>query len=270
MHGNRLMSSSLANLAKVELVLVLLLSGCAARTTAPKGPAVGVEIVAYQSGKETVRGVLCRPAGVHQAAAVVLVHGDRGLTNWVKDQASRLAGKGYVVLAVDLYRGEIVSDAPPGQPARVLLDAHILGRGLPDDQVLADLKAAVDYLAGRPGVRSEAIGIIGWDIGGGYALDAALHDPRLRAVVVCYGRLTTDPGLLAPLKAPVLGIFAGKDEGISPETIAQFCAAMRKANKRVAGIHTYPACGHDFMEEARHATADAWAHIDAFLGAELH
>ncbi len=180
-----------------------------------------------------------------------------------------MAGKGFLTLAVDLYRGEIVTD---------LMDAHIMERGLPEDRVFTDLKSAVDYLEGRPDVRRDSIGIIGWDMGGGYALDAAIRDPRLRAVAVCYGRLTTDANVLATLRAPVLGIFAGHDEGIPPETIEHFRTAMQGAGKRIAEIQVYPTCEQGFMEpsnEAAHdersgkSIEDAWNRIDTFFAAEL-
>ncbi len=243
---------------------VVVLTGCApmiTKSTAITGPLR--ETVAYPSGKETVRGVLYHPGGDGPFPAVVFVHGDFGLTDSVKDQAERLARRGYAVLAVDLYRGQTPAD---------LMDAHILSR-LPDDQALADLRAAVDYLTSRRDVRGDRIGILGWDMGGGYALDAALQDSRLRAVVTCYGRLTTDPELLKPLRASVLGIFAGKDEGISADTIERFRAAMAKAGKRVAGIHVYPDCANGFLDPAAtgpaEARADAWDKIDAYLDAEL-
>lgn len=230
---------------------------------------MAVEPVTYRADSQTLRGLLCRPAGARPLSAVVVVHGDFGLTNWGKETAHRVAGMGYVCLAVDLYRGQAVTD---------LLDAHIMDRGLSEDQVLEDVRAAVDYLATRPDVRKDAIGILGWDTGGGYALDAARQDGRLRAVVTCCGRLTTDPGLLAPLNASVLGLFGGQDEGISPQTIAQFRAAMEKAGKRLADVHVYPACGHGFMDESTpqtagtrvtEARADAWRRIQNYLETEL-
>jgi carboxymethylenebutenolidase len=228
-----------------------------------------VETVTYGAGRETLRGFLYRAAGEESLPAVVVVHGDFGLTDWVKESARRLAGAGYVTLAVDLYRGQGVTD---------LLDAHIMDRGLAEDRVLADLRAAVDYLAKRPDVRKAAIGILGWDTGGGYALDTALADPRLRAVVTCCGRLATDPRSLVPLNASVLGLFGGQDEGIPPQTIAQFRAAMEKAGKHPASIHVYPSCGHGFMDPstpqragpaADDARADAWTRIQNYLAVEL-
>jgi carboxymethylenebutenolidase len=237
----------------------------------PKADVAGtyLETIAFPSGKEIVKGVLCRPSEPGTFPAIIVVHGSYGLTEWVKNQAKRLATKGYVTLAVDLYRGEVVTD---------LMDAHIMERGLPEDRVFSDLKSAVDYLEERSDVRRDAIGIMGWDMGGGYALDTAIRDPRLRAAVTCYGRLTTDPNDLATLKAPVLGIFAGKDEGIPRETIDRFRSAMLRAGKRVAAIHIYPTCEHGFMapsnapgadESAENSVADAWRRIEAFFAAEL-
>ncbi len=256
--------------------LVLLAAcGCAPglptrQVPVPPVPTFSEEVVGYPSDKDTVQGVLVRPVGPGPFPAVVVVHGDHGLTDRVRAQARHLADRGYVALAVDLYRGEKVTDP---------MDAHIMERGLPEDRVLADLKAAVDYLTARAEVRRDAIGIFGCDIGGGFALDAARNDPRLRAVVVCYGRLTTDPALLEPMQASVLGIFAGKDEGIPADTRDRFRAAMEKAGKRLAGLHVYPDRRHGFMDLAPYESprdadngelaADAWEKVEAYLDVEL-
>jgi carboxymethylenebutenolidase len=248
-----------------SVVGLLVLAGCAA----PPTHGTTDEPMEYRSGKDAVRGLLSRPAGEGPFPAVVVVHGDFGLNDSIKQQARRLADRGYLALAVDLYRGEVPGD---------VMDAHILGRGLPDDRVLADLKGATDSLVARKDVRPDAVGIIGWDMGGGYALDAACADPRLRAVVNCGGRLTTEPDLLAPLQAPVLAVFAGKDAGFSPDTVRQFEAAMKKAGKRVADVHVYEECGPEFMDPASadgasqpaaDARAEAWKHIETYLAGEL-
>lgn len=197
------------------------------------------EEVTYPAGKETLHGIMFRRHGAEPLPAVVLIHGDFGLDDTIKGIAKlELGDKGFATLVVDLYRGQKVDS---------LLDAHIMDRGLPENQVLGDLRAAVDYLVTRPDIRHESIGVVGLDMGGGYALDAAIHDPRIKAVVTCYGRLTTDPVLLKPLNASVLGIFAGKDEGISMQTIEQFCNAMQNAGKEVAGLHVYPQAEHGFL-----------------------
>jgi len=114
-------------------------------------------------------------------------------------------------------------------------------------------------------------------MGGGYALDGAIHDPRLRATVVCYGRLRTDPKLLAKMKSSVLGIFAGDDEGITADTIKQFEKAMTKAGKSLK-MHVIPGVGNGFLDPGSPypsrptpapTIADGWRRIDAYLDAEL-
>ncbi|HWG42930.1 MAG TPA: dienelactone hydrolase family protein [Gemmataceae bacterium] len=250
---------------------ILLPFGCSKNsgTVALEKAEPTTETVTYASGEDKVSGFLCHPPGKGPFPGLMLIHDDFGLTDWVKEQAKRLAEQGYMVLAVDLYRGEAVSN---------LLDAHIMDRGLPEDRVQRDLKAAVDYLVSRKDVRASRLGVAGWDMGGGYALDAAIRDPRLLAVVTCYGRLTTDAKLLAPLKASVFCVFAGKDKGISPETIEQFRAAMTKAEKRIAGMRVYSECAHGFLDPATWPTngappnedvKDAWERIDDYLDKAL-
>jgi carboxymethylenebutenolidase len=222
-----------------------------------------------RSGKDTVKAHCFRPEGKGPFPALVVLHGDFGLTGWVKEQARRLASKGYVTLAIDLYRGELPKDVE---------EAHIIERALPQERVLRDLKAGVDYLCGQPEVRKDRLGVIGWDIGGGYALDCAIHDPRIRAVVVCYGRLPTEPKRLTNLSGSVLGIFAEKDEGISADTRKRFENAMRKAGKRLAGLHVLKGVGNGFMDPdspyregppSTAAATEAWRRIDDYLAVEL-
>lgn len=252
----------------LTLFCTCLLLSCSGKAPPAEEVSPVVETVTYPSGKENLRGFLAHPAGEGRFPGLLLIHGDYGLTDWVKEQTKRLADRGYVVLAVDLYRGAVVSN---------LEDAHIMDRGLPEDRVARDLQAAVDYLTGRKDVRADTLGVVGFDMGGGYALDAAIGDPRLRAVVMCYGRLTTDAKLLAPLRASVFAIFAEKDKGISPETIEQFRAAMNKTGKRLT-IRVYTECGHGFLDPANWAMygappaddiKDAWNLIDNYLAGEL-
>jgi carboxymethylenebutenolidase len=251
------------------LTPAVLMTGCflvAPRPVAPPSTPV-VEDVSYPSGNEVIHGTLMCLPGTPASPAVILVHDDFGPTNWVREQGEALLEDGYVALVVDLYRGD--------KPAN-LMDAHILGRGLPDDRALADIRAAVDYLSRRPDVRANSIGIVGFGMGGGYALDAAIADPRLKAVVTCYGRVPTEAATLKGLQAPVLAIFAEQDEGITPQTRDQFQSAMQKAGKRLAGLHVYENCRHGFLDPGAptpSGTEDdrdtALTQIGYFLEAEL-
>jgi len=230
---------------------------------------VKVEEITLRSGKEGAKAYSYRLDGKGPFPALLVLHGDFGLTGWVKKQAKRLAEKGYATLAIDLYRGELPKD---------IEEAHILERALPEERVLRDVKAGADYLASRTYVRANRLGIIGWEMGGGYALEGAMHDARLRAVVICYGRLFTAPRPLTRLSGSVLGIFAEKDEGISPDTRKRFHEAMAKAGKRLAGLHVFAGADNGFMDPespyrdgppSSAAVAGAWRTIDAYFAAEL-
>src|ERR1039458_9015029 len=123
--------------------------------------AVDGKAVSYKSGDDTVNGILYTPAGKGPFPALIVIHEWWGLNDWVKQQAGKLAGQGYVALAVDLYRGK-VADNPDL--------AHELMRGLPEDRANRDLRAAYDFLASQASVKKDRIGSIGWGLGGGCSL----------------------------------------------------------------------------------------------------
>lgn len=209
-----------------------------------------------------------RPAGNGPFPPVIVVHGDLGPTYGVQDNARLLADAGFLTLVVDLYRGEKVAN---------VLEAHILDRALPEERVRGDLKAGLAYLRTRKDVRPGNVGIVGFDSGGGNALEFAMSEPAISAVVVCYGRLTTDPEMLKKLNASVLGLFAEKDLGIDATIRKSFVDAMEKAGKTVAGIHVYAGCENGFLAPSkeqktappREAVDAARAKIVEYLRAEL-
>ena len=179
-------------------------------------PSVGA--VSYASGTEQVTGYLALPAASDtRRPALIVIHEWWGFTDWVEDAVTRFAGEGYVALGIDLYRGHSAGDAS---------EAHELMRGLPEDRALRDLTAAFDYLRSRPDVDPDRIGSIGWCMGGGFSLVAALNLPELKAAVVCYGRLAEDPTALENIQADMLGIFGGSDRGITAESVREFERTM--------------------------------------------
>jgi carboxymethylenebutenolidase len=192
------------------------------------------------------------------------------LTEGVKRQALRLAQEGFVVLVADLYRGET---------PRTVKEAERLERELPKARVVGDLKAAVDYLSDRADVRPATLGVVGFGLGGGYALEAALNDRRLLAVAACYSPLPSDPKHLAPLKATVLCILAGQDKSVTTETIEPFRKAMTGAGKTIEAIRVYGKCSHGFLDSAEwpvygeprlEDVVDAWKLIARYLDKQLN
>jgi carboxymethylenebutenolidase len=242
---------------------VLLFFGVPRSTAAQEK--VSTSEVTYKSGDETVTAYLVVPDGKGPFPALVVIHEWWGLNSWVRENAKTFAQKGYVALAIDLYRGK--STADPGE-------AHELMRGVPEDRAVRDLKAAVAYLRGRKDVRNERIGSIGWCMGGGYSLDAALNVPDLAACVINYGRLVTDQELVKKIPCPILGIFGEDDRGISTDMVRKFEKACKDAGKDVT-VKIYPGVGHAFMNPNNksgynEATANkAWAVTYQFLDRTL-
>jgi carboxymethylenebutenolidase len=242
------------------LVLVLLLCVVALSAVAADG-----KRVSYQSGNETVSGMLYTPAGEGPFPALVVIHEWWGLNDWVKEQASKLADQGYVTLAVDLYRGKV---------ATIPEEAHELMRGVPQDRANRDLLAAADYLRSHKNVDPARVGSIGWCMGGGYSLDLALEDPRLAAAVINYGHLATSPNSLKKIHASILGIFGGQDRGIPVGDVRNFEQQMKQLGKSIEVV-IFPDAGHAFENPNNKAgyraedAAQAWTKTVAFLRRSL-
>lgn len=223
------------------------------------------EKVSYKSGDETVHGLLFKPAAPGKHPGLVVVHEWWGVTPWVEQQAQDFADHGYVALVVDLYRGKS-TDNPE--------IAHELMRGVPEDRAMRDLESAVTYLRSRPDVDKFALGTVGWCMGGGYALQLALADYHVVAVVVNYGALSTDKAKIASMTASVLGNFGGEDRGITPADVKAFEAALRDDGKK-PNIKIYPDAGHGFENPVNKDAyrpadaADAHARTLAFLARNL-
>jgi len=223
------------------------------------------KLVSYKSGDETLQGMLYTPAGQRPFPGLVVVHEYWGLNDWVKEQASKLADQGYVTLAVDLYRGKVATTPD---------EAHQIMRGVPEDRAKRDLHAAVEFLKSQSNVRKDRIGAIGWCMGGGYALDVALQEPDLAALVINYGHLATDPEALKKISSPILGIFGGQDRGITPDDVHKFEQQLKQLGKKIE-IKIYDDAGHAFenpnnKEGYRAAdAAEAWKRTVDFLAMTL-
>jgi carboxymethylenebutenolidase len=191
--------------------------------------------VSYKSGDETVQAILYTPGGKGPFPGILVIHEWWGLNDWIKEQGSKLADQGYVTLAIDLYRGKVATT--PEQ-------AHEIMR-IPEDRAKRDLHAAIVFLQAQPDVNKDRLGAIGWCMGGGYSLDVALQEPTLKADVINYGHLATDPEALKKINASILGLFGAKDQGITPDDVKKFGEQLDKLGK-VESIKIYPDAGHGF------------------------
>ena len=225
----------------------------------------------YPTTSETVKyfgdvsGYLARPATDGDYPGVVMIHEWWGLNDYIKEMADKLASHGYVVLAVDLYGGEVATSS---EQARLLITGYDMEQGLQNMNAAA-LLLGNDYSA-------DKIGSIGWCFGGGQSLNLALgHDDAatIDATVIYYGSLVTDTEALSSIHWPVLGIFAGLDQGIPVATVAEFESSLNELNIE-SSIHIYDDVDHAFANPsgARYAPEEAksaWEQTLAFLESSL-
>lgn len=211
-------------------------------------------------------GYLSLPKGAGTHAGIVVVHEWWGLNDWVMQQADSLAAHGYIAFAPDLYHGKVAYDEAT---------AHQLMSGLVEEDAIATVRGAADFLRTRQDVRANAIGVIGWCMGGKYAIRLAAADPGIRACVAYYGAPITDPKAIHGIQAAMLGNFGAEDQGPSPEQVTTFEAALRQAGKKV-DFKIYPGAGHAFANVNNPwggyrpaAAKDAWRRTIAFLNQEL-
>jgi len=221
-------------------------------------------MIQVPAGEEKIAGYLAKPAGKGPFPALLLVHEWWGLNDQIKGIADRLAGEGYLALAVDLYGGRVAADAD---------QAHMLMAGLSDDNAVKFLQAGFDYLQSQPDVQKDRIGSIGWCMGGGYSLLLALNQPKLAACVMFYGRVVLNQEKMKQLNCPVLGLFGEKDQAITPMDAMQFNKMGEVLGKDVE-VHEYKDAGHGFFNETgknynAEASKDAWAKTTAFLAKNL-
>jgi carboxymethylenebutenolidase len=202
-----------------------------------------------------------------------------GLYDHYRELAERLAGEGFTVLAVDLYR-RIGGKAPIETPAEAMTWID----GLDDREILADLQAAVDLLAARDGV--DRVGVTGFCMGGQYALLAACGCSGISACAPFYGMVRYREGLdperkprevldaLPDLSCPVLG-FYGEEDAIIPVADVEALRAGIAATGQDAEVVLYAGAGHAFMNDSRpamyreEAARDAWPRLVDFLRRSL-
>ena len=197
--------------------------------------------------------------------AVVMIHEWWGLNENIKNMAENLAKEGYVVLAVDLYNGQVANTTESAQN----LVSKV--RENPSESI-NNLQHAVRYLTSLENVNSSKIASLGWCFGGGQSLQLALNtEPEypLAATIIYYGNLVSDPESLSKIKWPVLGIFGDQDKSISVDSVKQFEAALNE-NGITNEIYIYKGVGHAFANPsgdnyAQQETQDAWQKTVSFL-----
>ena len=218
-------------------------------------------------------GYRARPASGQRFPIVLVVQEIFGVHEYIQDVCRRFAKLGYLAVAPELYarQGDVSRMTDMSEVMKVVAK-------VPDSQVLSDLDAAASWASKSEPGDANKLGITGFCWGGRIVWLYAAHNPKLKAGVAWYGRLVSKTSELQPknpidvvkeLKAPVLGLYGGKDTGIPLESIEQMREALKKADK-TAEIIVYPDAGHAFHADYRpsyraDAAADGWARLQAWF-----
>src|SRR5215204_226505 len=196
--------------------------------------------------------------------AVIMIHEWLGLNEHIKNQADLLAKEGYVVLAVDLYRGEVATDSNRAME----LASSVRNNST---SAIDNLQSAVNYVKSLEMVDGSRIASLGWCFGGDWSLQLALNSSEnpLAATIIYYGRPVTDTASLSIISWPILCIFDHKDQAITVEPLKQFASALN-ASGITNDIYLYEGVGHAFANPsldnyAPKETADAWQKTIGFL-----
>lgn len=222
-----------------------------------------LERISYTRNGVDIPTVVVRPANRKKYPAVLFQHGRRGLDELVLRHAKRLAARGFVVLAPDVYKAHFIGTHPIEH----------------DYELEKDVNKAVDVLLARKDVSTKKACLYSHTRGGYYALKVATTFKRQDRHIACYVSYyphLQDPNAPEPsqvygyapeidqLKIPVL-IFIGDEEQYQRRRIIETSIKVLQGKKRNARLVIYPGVGRgfDFRPENVRTFADDLASKDA-------
>lgn len=218
----------------------------------------------------TVRSFVAYPESSEKALAVIVIHENRGLTEWVRHFADQLAAAGYIAIAPDLLSGFDAQHASTDA-----FDSSDAARQaiyqLDPDRVTQDLLAVQSYAQKIPAATGKTV-VIGFCWGGSQSFRFATDAHDLSAALVFYGTAPDDEERIAAISTPVYGFYGQMDERVNA-TIPATRERMERHGKSYE-TEIYDGAGHAFMRrgddpdavpELRAAHDRAWARVMKIL-----
>lgn len=213
--------------------------------------------------KGTMESFFAKPEGVGSFPGLVVIHEIFGLNDNIRSIASKFAEEGYAALAVDMFsnRNRTI--------CMMQLIHGMMFRPL-KNSMLSDLQSTMTFLRQQPGVHPNRTGVVGFCMGGGYALQLAVTDKGMKAASSFYGAVPK------PLEAfvgscPIIGSYPEKD--FSAAGARELDAVLEK-NNTPHDIKFYENTQHSFFNQQRtsfeiEASQDAWQRMLSFFGEHL-
>lgn len=248
-------------------------SSCAAPVSTSSEDLVTEDVRFGGAGGYELPAYVARPGGAAPRAAVIVVNEIFGIHDYIKDVCRRFAREGYVAIAPDYF-----DRAGDPAPLTDFNEIRAIVAAATHEQVMGDTEGALAWLSAQSFVKPDAIGITGFCWGGTVVWMAAARFAAVKAGVAWYGRLVAPaPGapfaetgrpypydIAATIRAPVLGLYGGRDQGIPLTDVENMRAALSAAdNPTGSEIVVYPDAQHGFHADYRdsynaEAAADGW------------
>jgi carboxymethylenebutenolidase len=233
-------------------------------TTDAQGLVAGEVNVTF--GYDSVPAYRAVPAQGDNFPVVLVVQEIFGVHEHIKDICRRLAKQGYLAIAPELFAR--IGDVSKMTDIKEILDTVVAKAA--DAQAMKDLDNCVRWAEANKG-NIDKVAVTGFCWGGRIVWLYCAHNEHVKAGVAWYGRLKsavteTQPkhplDLASQLKAPVLGLYGGKDQGIPLADVESMRGALKAANK-AGEIIVYPQAQHGFNADYRksydkEAAQDGW------------
>nr|WP_314135645.1 dienelactone hydrolase family protein [uncultured Brevundimonas sp.] len=256
---------AVAALAKEAQPITTDTSGLATETATYAAPD-GFDLPAY----------VARPQGSGPFPVVVVVSEIFGVHEYIRDICRRLAKQGYAAIAPAFFN-RVEDPAPLSDMQRIMQIVGAAGY----EQVMGDLSATLEWASQQGWAKDGKVGITGFCWGGKVVWQAAARFSAIGAGVAWYGRLAPAPDatpaqvsagqpwpvdLADDLKAPVLGLYGGQDQGIPLASVERMRQALARAGQTGSQIVVYPDAPHGFHADYRASYAetdarDGWSKL---------
>ncbi|MFN4764232.1 dienelactone hydrolase family protein [Gillisia sp. Q332] len=210
------------------------------------------EWVTLSHGDREFQAFVVYPETDEKTKSVIVIHENRGLNDWARLFADKLAEKGYLVIAPDL-----ISNTQDGKRRTTDFKNPDAARdaiyALDPDQVTADLDVAYNYIKNDASSTGE-VAVVGFCWGGSQTFRYATNNQDITSAHVFYGTAPDDADALAKIKTPVYGYYGGDDNRVNA-TIEQTKKYMKAANNPY-DYEIYEGAGHAFMRSGHQPDGD--------------
>ncbi|WPP52832.1 dienelactone hydrolase family protein [Catalinimonas niigatensis] len=201
------------------------------------------EWVEVPSGDRTVHSFVAYPEKSEDALAVIVIHENRGLTDWVRSFADQMAAAGYIAIAPDLLSG-FSADAPKTSDFASSDAARDAIYQLDPEQVTQDLQAVRAYIADVPASNGK-VAVMGFCWGGSQTFRFATNSDQIVVAMPFYGTAPEAYEAIEQISVPVYGFYGENDQRVNA-TLESTAAMMKKADNTYE-YEIYKGAGHAYM-----------------------